>query len=680
MQLMYPGFLFGMLAIAIPIVIHLLQLRRPQRVLFTNTAFIREVELVTVRHRNVQRWILLAARILGLVALVLMFCQPFIPAREPVSIGTGTEVLVDDSYSMQSSSAQQNSLFADAVEQARNVGQKGSAGRFQLLNHGNQFLLPAAYQTALEALKFQAHNPLAMLRNATGAKRNDDNSLYIFSDFQKQAVNPRALTELKNKEIVLVPLVGKAVGNLYVDSLWLDDAFVRVRVNVGLHIRVRNGGSAKLSEAAVKVFLGAKQVAAYRVTVDAGQVVTSVVQVQVADGAPALGRVQTEDVPVTFDNTYYFTLQPAAAIRVLEIGSEPVTQQLYNNEPLFAYSFARPQNVDYGVLQRTNLVIVRELERIDAGLRDGLRNVVKRGGSVVVVPTSTLSARESYQQLFKTLGLGAVQWETVAGTPELREVAMPDASEPFFRDVFGAQQRGATMPQVAPVLRWPRTGTDILRLRDGESYLASFASGLGQVYVFSAPFAVQYSDFMAHALFVPVMYRMAMRSYQHDQRPAYRLTQGAVTLKLPAAEVASGQVDEASFRLVRDSVVLIPAQRVVANELRLDVPVGVDAPGFYKVQRGSRVLTTLAFNQDRHESELAAYSADELRQLIGPNHPNIKVVESGVDGTSLAKFRAEQTGQPLWRYCLVLVLLALLAEALLVRFGGRNAARTPVAA
>jgi hypothetical protein len=125
--------------------------------------------------------------------------------------------------------------------------------------------------------------------------------------------------------------------------------------------------------------------------------------------------------------------------------------------------------------------------------------------------------------------------------------------------------------------------------------------------------------------------------------------------------------------------VLIPTQRVVTNELRLDLPVGMDAPGFYQVQRGGKVLTTLALNQDKRESELAAYSADELRQLIGANHPNIKVVESGVDGAGLAQFRAEQTGQPLWRYCLALVLVALLAEALLVRFGSRKAVGPKVA-
>ncbi|GAB3741407.1 BatA and WFA domain-containing protein [Hymenobacter agri] len=682
MQLMYPGFLFGLSAVGIPILIHLLQLRRPQRLLFTNTAFIREVELVTVRYRNVQRWWLLAARILGVAALVLMFCQPFIPARNDVGAGGQTEVLVDNSYSMQAASLGQSSLFADAVEQARSVGRKGNTGQLHLLSEGNRVMLPAAYQAALNGLGMRAQNPFAILRGTETALRGAGNELYIFSDFQKKAVDVNELAALKRRAVVLVPLASKASGNLYVDSVWLDDAFVRVRTNVGLHIRVRNGGNAKLSDSPVKVFLGKKQVAAYRVTVDAGQVATSVVQVQVAEQALALGKVVTEDVPVAFDNTFYFTLQPAAAIRILEIGAEPVAQQLYSNEPLFAYAFAKPQAVDFGVLQRANLVVVREVERIDAGLRDGLRAVVARGGSVVLVPSGVPASHDSYQQLFKQLGLGTVQWEAAAGTPELREVAMPNAREPFFRDVFGAQQRAVTMPRVAPVLRWSRTGTDILRLRDGESYLANFASGAGQVYVFSGPFDRQYSDFMAHALFVPVMYRLAMRSYQNDQLPAYRLTQDALTLKLPATGPATdgaGRADEANFRLVKDSVVLIPTQRVVANELHLDLPVGMNAPGFYQVQRGGKVLTTLAFNQDKWESELAAYSADELRQLLGANHPNIKVVESGADGAGLAKFQAEQTGQPLWRYCLVLVLLALLAEALLVRFGGRKAAAPKVA-
>ncbi|MBO2008252.1 BatA domain-containing protein [Hymenobacter negativus] len=677
MELLFPWFLMGLGAIAIPIVIHLLQLRRPQRLLFTNTAFIREVEMVTVRHRNLQHLLILSARVLGIVALVMVFCQPFIPAqRTAVTPSTGVDVLVDNSFSMQGKALGQGSLFGEAVAGAEALGRTAASGeRFRLINGGQVALTKAVYQAKLTELKLAARNPLTMLRETVADENERGRSLYLFADFQKQTFNTSLLDKLGKRETVLVPVAAKAVGNIYVDSVWLDDAFLRVRTNVGLHIRLRNGGVTTATDCAVKVFLGDRQAAAYRVSIQPAQAVTSVVQVQVSDAALALGRVVTEDVPVTFDNTYYFTLQPAAAIRVMEIGEEPIAQQLYGNEPLFTYTFVKPRSVDYGALRQTNLVLVRELEQVDAGLREALRGVVKRGGSVVVIPSAASKGHESYQQLFKEMGLGAVQWETRAGAPELREVAMPNAREPFFHDVFGAQQRAVTMPRVAPVLRWSRTGNDILRLRDGESYLASFASGAGQVYVFSAPFAKEYSDFVSHALFVPVMYRMAMLSYQNEQLPAYQLAQAAVSLKLPVADVAdeTARADEAGFRLVRDSLTLIPAQRLVGSDLHLELPAGMDAPGFYQVQRRGKVVTTLAFNQDKGESNLVAYSADELRQMIGPNRPNIRVVEAGVDGTGLAKFQAEQTGYPLWRYFLALALACLLIEALLVRFGGRGA-------
>ncbi|MGY3087888.1 hypothetical protein ACVWYF_000914 [Hymenobacter sp. UYAg731] len=612
------------------------------------------------------------------MALVLIFCQPFIPAKEKMN-ATGVDVLVDNSFSMQLSDAAYGSLLGKAVGEARQLSEN-AASHLRLLNAGPGLLAKAAYNDKLNEIRPTA-KAVFISKYVVGEASGNANSVYLFSDFQKTAFSVNMLKKLTTeKEIVLVPLIGQRVGNVYVDSIWVDDAFLRVRTNVGMHMRLRNGGSIAVTNCPVKVFLGNRQVASFRVTVGPGQAVASVVQVQLLDEQLALGRVVTEDAPVIFDNTFYFTLQPAAVIRVLEIGTEPVARQVYANEPLFNYSFSKSQNVDYGLMRQANLVLMNEVTALDAGLRDGLRAVVKRGGSVVVVPAAATTARVSYQQLFRDLGLGAVQWEEARATPELREVAMPGAQEPFFRDVFGAQPRTVTMPRVAPVLHWSRTGTDILRLRDGESYLADFASGAGQVYVFSAPFAKEYSDFTAQALFVPVMYRMAMFSYKNEQLPAYKLTQEALSLHVPAAAESAGQpADAANLKLVKDSLTLIPGQWMVGRETRLELPADMDAAGFYQVQRQGKVLTTLAFNQDKRESELAAYSADELRQLVGPNRPNVRIVEDGNAGAGLAKFRDEQTGTPLWRYFLALALLALLAEALLVRFGKRAVATKRVA-
>ncbi len=686
MQLVYPSFLWGLLAIGIPIAIHLLQLRRPQRVLFTNTGFIREVELTTMRRRRLQEILVLLARVLAVIFIVLLFCQPFIPvatSAAPTAVGT-VGVLVDNSGSMQAPGTAQAQVRQEAVNGARALGRSYGAGtHFKLLGQRAGSLTGATYEAAVNTQSStgpQRGWGAAAVRDAV--QDEQAGPLYLFSDFQKNEIGPDFWQKLRRTgEIVLVPQAARPAGSIYVDSVWLNDAFVRVRTNVGLHIRLRNGGSEAVTDCPVKVLLGGRQVATFRVAVGAGQASETVTQVQVTDDKLVPGQVITGDAPVTFDNTYYFTLQPAAPIRILEIGQEPATQRAYARESLFTYLFSKPQTVDYGELRRANLVLLHEVPQVDAGLREALVGVVRRGGSVVVVPTASPAAHASYHELFRALGVGGEQWQASAREPVRQEVVMPSLRNPFFKDVFGAQPRQVTMPQVAPVLRLGQAGTDILRLRDGDAYLTEVENGVGRVYVFAAPFAGEYSDFAQHALFVPVLYRLAMISYHTDQPLAYRLPAPALTLTVPAASSASqGARDEASYRLVRDSLTYIPAQRVQNGQLRLDVPTDLRAPGFYKLIKQGKVVTTLAFNPDKRESELAAYSAAELRQLLGDNHPNVRVLDDGAQPEAIARYRAEQAGQPLWRYCLLAALACLLAEALLLRFGRPRAGAGPALA
>jgi hypothetical protein len=674
MQLLYPGFLWGLLAMGIPIAIHLLQLRRPQRVLFTNTGFIREVELMTMRRRQLQELLVLLARVLAIISLVLLFCQPFIPVADGRGrVDTGVVgVLVDNSGSMQAAGQVQPQLAQEAAAGAAALGKSYGAGtHFKLVGQRGVSLSGAAYGLAV------ASQRVAGQQRGWGEARVRDalqdeqlGSVFLFSDFQKNEVGPAFWQGIRRSgEVVLVPQVARPAGNIYVDSVWLNDAFVRTRTNVGLHVRLRNGGAEAVADCPVKVLLGGRQVATFRVAVGVGQVSETTVQVQLADNKLTLGQVFTGDVPVTFDNTYYFTMQPAAAIHILEIGQLPTTQRAYANEPLFTYSFAKPQAVNYGELRQANLVLLSEVPQVDAGLREALAGVLRRGGSVVVVPPASPAARAAYHELFRALGAGGEQWVApAAGVPTRQELAMPSPRDPFFKDVFGAQPRQAVMPQVAPVLRPGQGGADILRLRDGDGYLTEFGSGVGRTYVFAAPFAKEYTDFTTHALFVPVLYRLAMLSYHTDQQPAYRLTTGALALTVPptAGREAS---DEASYRLVHDSLTYIPAQRVQNGQLHLDMPADLRTPGFYQLTTKGKVVTTLAFNADKRESELAAYSAVELRQLLGADHPNVRVLEGGARPEAIARYRAEQTGQPLWRYCLLVALACLLAEALLLRFG-----------
>ncbi|WP_166648265.1 BatA domain-containing protein [Hymenobacter sp. UV11] len=673
MQLLYPGFLWGLLAVGIPIAIHLLQLRRPHRVLFTNTGFIREVELTTMRRRRLQELLVLLTRILGVLFLVLVFCQPFIPTTGQTSRAASgvVEMALDNSGSMQAAGSIQPQLLQEAIIGATTLSKSyGPTTHFLVVGQSSTNISQSALP---EMLSEQAKAGRRLGWGSTSVRdawqKELQGSLYVFSDFQKNEISSQAVQQLTSRgNVVLIPLAAKPAGNLYVDSVWLNDAFVRARVTIALHIRLRNGGREKVADAPVKVLLGKQQVAAFRVSVAAGQVTETTVQIQLPDNNLAAGQVVIEDAPVTFDNTYYFTLKPSPTVHVVEIGEEPATKAAYANEPLFDYKFSQPQRVDYGVLRQANLVLVREVARMEPGLRDALVAVARRGGSVVVVPTSNPVGRASYHELFRALGIGGEQWVAGSEISVKQELALPNARDPFFKDVLGAQPQRVAMPQVAPIVQMRQAGRDILRLRDGGGYLTEFASGSGRAYVFAAPFAKEYADFTAHSLFVPVLYRLAMLSYHDDQQPAYRLDASAFTLAVPV-QTGQSAPDAANYRLEHDSLTYIPAQRVLGGQLHLEIPVGLDKPGFYTLTQRGKPVTTLAFNMPKRESELAAYSVAELRQLIGPNQPNVRVLDIGAQPEALARYGSQQTGRPLWRYCLLLVLASLLAEALLLRFG-----------
>lgn len=684
MQFLYPGFLWGLVSVALPILIHLLQLRRPQRILFTNTGFIQELELTTMRRRRLQELWVLLARVLGIVFLVLVFAQPFVPARQAASPTSQVAVLLDTSPSMLAPGASRLPLLQEAASQAAQLGKSyGATTHFQLVGQAAGALTQAAYERKLRDAPGLVHGLKwdgALGRQQLQAR--GPQAVYLFSDFQRSNQSKAALQGISPaSQVVLVPQVAAPTANVYVDSVWLNDAFVRVRTNLGLHIRLRNGGAVAITDCPVKVRLGRQQVAAFRVALGAGQATTTVAQIQVPDNAVARGEVTTGDSPVTFDNSYYFTLQPAALIRVLEIGAEPAAQRVYRTEALFAYSFAKPGAVNYAELRQANLVLLHEVAEVDAGLREALVGVVRRGGSVAVVPPGGGGGQAATLQLLRALGVGGAAWLAPASLPAAQEVAMPSARDPFFRDVFGAQPRQVVMPQVAPVLTLGRGGTDILRLRGGDSYLAEFGSpGGGHTYVFAAPFAKAYGDFPTQGLFVPVLYRLALRSYHTSQRLAYGLAEPVLTLDI-APPTGPAERGETPFRLAHDSLVLLPAQQLRGTSLRLELPPGLSQSGFYELRRQGRLVTTLALNADRRESELKTYSAAELRQLIGPHHPQVQVLDGPAGPDALASYRARQTGQPLWRYCLLVVLVCLLAEGLLLRFGRpRVAARAAVAA
>src|ERR1035437_1126537 len=192
MGLLAPAFLAGLLAIGIPIAIHLINRERRVVVQFPSLMFLHKIPYRSVRRQRLRHLLLLAMRCLALALLVAAFSRPFLQRRHPAVMpllgARERVVLVDRSYSMG---------YADhwrrAVAAARaNTSDLAGDDRATIVFFGNN---PAA-----------ATDPTAdrarLERAIAGAKLSSEGTRY--EPALKLAAQILSASNLPRKEVVMI--------------------------------------------------------------------------------------------------------------------------------------------------------------------------------------------------------------------------------------------------------------------------------------------------------------------------------------------------------------------------------------------------------------------------------------------------------------------------------------------
>lgn len=700
MSFLYPSFLWGLLALSVPVAIHLFNFRRTRRVFFTNVALLQTVQTTTRSFRRLRHWLILAARCLFLACLVLAFAQPFLPSKSRLGLSPQGMVsfYVDNSYSMQNESVANRryidmatgkldellTLFRNATDLHLLTNDfsadEQQAGTAEAIRDRVRSIRLAQTPRTLESVYRRQRNLLA------GDGRAGKHQLFWFSDFQKSTLGD--LSRLKidtTDQLFLTPLNASALRNVAVDSVWLSTPFVREMQNNSLHVRLRNSGREGVRNLPIKLYLDDIQASTASVSIPANGTGDVVMTINVTKSGFHRGRVVFEDFPITFDNEYYFVIEASPPIRIVHLyGQKSPTdyvKAVFDNDSLFNFRQFSAQNFDVGQLKGTDLVVFEGVGTVGGTLRTELEQYARQGGSLLIIPSSQPDAA-SYSAFLGSLGLGSVQSQPNA-TP--LPVADPDRRNPFFADVFqqNFQQEALNMPSAAPVWQWTG-GERLLTLRSGQPFLtqlpvrggAKVGNGIGQLYVLGSPLLETYGNMAQHALFVPVMYKIAALSVR-PQRSAYTFDESVLTF--PIRVDATQATDKAVYRLKHNKLEIIPIQRVVGSQLILELPKNnqlnagqsLDA-GYYELQRttangNAQTERLLAINSGRAESQMAFYTPAELRQAFA-NQPNVEVFDDLKDGDFVRELEKDNLGTNLWPYFLIAALGFVLLEIGLIRF------------
>lgn len=687
MQFLFPGVLWALAALAIPLVVHLFNFRRTKKVYFSNVALLKAVETKSASFRKLKRWLIMAARMLFLACLVIAFAQPVFyknkitPSTKPVGING---IYLDNSLSMQNTT--DNKRFLDhaiiKIDELLSIFNRSS--NLQLTTNDfdsqDQFITSAKkIKDRLTTLDF-SESPRTLeqvykRQHGIASKHNPSasNDFFWFSDFQKSTVG--SLQSLKidsNDKVHLIPVNAAAYQNVFVDSVWLSMPLIREMQNNTLYVKVFNSGNKKVDKLPLKLYIDDIQSSTSSVSIEANGYQVASFTFTVKDRGIHQAKVSFDDQPIVFDNEYFFVLNASPTIRILHLYGQRSPQnylgKMYANDSLFNYSSFSVQNFDPGQVQNADLVLLEGVSNIEGELKSALQTFLTAGGNVFVSPSEN-PVVGSFQGFLSGYGISGLQNVFENVNPEnFIDIAEPEKSSPFFEGVFesGTFKGMVSLPRGNQVLSWGGAAEKLLSFRNGQVFLSKTKVGDGNIYLMSAPLMSKFGNFAEHAFFVPTFYRMASLSSK-SEKLAYSFEDSDLQFYLPNAP------KNATYILKNEKMEIIPTQRLIGKTLHLTLPKPSELgnknqfkAGFYDLVINGKVEKTLALNHDNMESRLEIVSADELRKIF-ENQPNIEVYNNIFDGEFIEAFRDTSLGKPLWKYFLIAALLFLLAEIALVR-------------
>jgi hypothetical protein len=692
MGLASPWLLLGLGALAVPVLVHLVQREEASGRVFPSLMFVRRIPFEVRRRRRIRDRALLALRCIALTALVLAFAGPYLD-DEP-SEGAGAVIhrdrvlLLDRSYSMS-----HPRRWKRAVEEIREriealaAGERAALVAFDdaarvvaeltadrgMLRASLARTKPGDGRTGLATAFGAAERILAR----SGAQRRE---VVIVSDLQRSALDESGALPLgEGVELEIVPVAGAVGANATV-----VDARLAPRRDAGVEdtlvVRVRNTGDATLDEARLHLEVDGLRTDTRPLTLAAGEERALTFPLVLAADHPTRVGLQVGPDALAADDRFHAVLAPRRPVKVALIeGERPRAHQgVFIEEalrlaraPAFEVRRMRMDDIDRPGLDAIDVLIFDDVLITQAFSLEFLADFVTRGGGVLIVagPEAGAEWPGGTRELFPGT-LGAMS--TRNGVGARFEVTVADhplwTAPGFARDKTLASARIRASRSLSP-----KPGDRLLaRADDGAPLLVERVSGAGRVLALATTADPRWGTLALEPGFVPFAHAAV----------AYLAGRTGWSNAYVAGEVVdlvrhAGNLPEAAdWRdyLASGGAVVVEtpagaAERVPGLSGAL---FRTRAPGIYEAHRadGRGASLPFAVNVGRDESLLAAALPAELERRI------VRRPRSAATAAKSAR-RKENDGAVFGAigWLLMLAAIALMIESLLAnRISARRAA------
>lgn len=636
-------FYFLFLAL-IPLIVHLFQLQKFKKIPFTNVAFLKKIESNTRKSSNLKKWILLATRTLGLLAILFAFSQPYISDKSTLTSGE-TTIYFDNSLSISANLSNGNrfkNLITAMIENA------SPQTNYNLITHSKEYrnLSYSALKNALLNLEISTkkHNTEHFLLKIQENSLNKTKTLsknILITDFQNYKYS--MFTNV-TREINTISSENQPFSNLSIDSL----SFASSQPDyLDLTVFIQNRGPEK-KDIPLAVYNGKNLITKQIFSI--GSNTTTPIQLTLKKESNFLGEIRiTYNDTFLFDNHFYFSLSNPSKTKILSIGKPlPFLTKIFTADE-FEFSQRSIQSIDYNTLQSNDLILLNEVKSIPSGLMHRLKSFASDGGTLVIVPSSN-SDFEMERELTGTKAVIPYSKKT-----DSLKITNLNTTHPFFKNVFNKKVTNFSYPFVKASFQQTNGILSSIVSYENKNPFFGKLQGDRKIFFFTAPLNESNTNIKNSPLIVTLFYTLGQLSFKQPQLYYQINSQSTIDVKtkLEKDEILSIHTPDNSF---------IPLQKAVQNKVEIDLSNQELKAGFHYVLRKKDTVAVFAMNNPKNESNSEFLDIKPVRNT----NKNIVIYDS-----PKALFEAINDFNEvnwLWKWFISIAIVSLLAEILLLKF------------
>lgn len=691
MSFLSPLFLFAVAAVGLPLIIHLLNLKRPQKVAFSTLAFFKELQKTTIRKIQIKRYLLLFIRLLAVACLALVLARPFLPPG--VSSGdnnapTLNVIVLDNSISMLRI-GQNGPLFEQAksiIETIEASSKESDRFIFQATNGeasftsiiGHSQLLRRTEEVSISSAGNFLTDRIQAVSGILDESPYQNKHIFLITDGQISQIS--GLQELEfatNTTLTIFSLGDVPVQNSKILTVSTSSTMIGSGLPVTVSVEVKNDADVPISNQFVTLEIEGRIAGQYSVSLPADGVQTYSFEVIPSQTGTLKGAVRLEGDEFTADNTYYFSLlvpKSRSIVWVTDPDAAP-TEVSYTNLVLSAsnqndaklnyqsITLDEIETIDY---QNTEAIILDGLTTIPTFELPRLQEFVQNGGGLMFFP-SEQGDIQNYNAFLQQFNVG--QFQTVIGEfasfNSIARGTQIQEDHPIFTELFELDNDDPIRVANPDIFYYYKLrpsnspgGFNLITLNSDDPLIREKRFGEGRILISAIGTGVEWSNFSVKPLFAPFFYRSMMYVASSDAG-------GILTHQVGDQFAFSGEVDANAVRIVNEEQEIIPVSRNTGLGTTISYEAVNWEPGYVTVQDEANSFD-VAVNLKRSESdfayadELLAESISENVRLVNVN----KIEESNLNNEVIAS----GFGREIWNWFMWLGLVFLILESLVAAF------------